>query len=137
MDTILGLFGDYGPKVLAWVLVALGGLIGTHLLSTMKNQKIAGILGRAYDAVRTAVLEVAQTYADEIKKGSADGKLTPEERVMAKRAAIDKAKSYLGSKGVKQLAKVIGLDVDNWFGGAVERTVKETKLIAGPAPLPQ
>ena len=74
------------------------------------------MLVRLDDAVLAAVREVQQVTVETIKSASADGKLTAEERAQVKQAAIDAVKSHLGTKGLGELAKILGLE-----GGAIER----------------
>src|SRR3990167_159114 len=87
-------------EVLAWVLGTLGGMIATHLVSKVSSDWARGVLYRAGDEVRSAVLEVHQTYVADIKAANADGKLTEEEKDQAYDHAIAIAKSNLGKKGL-------------------------------------
>jgi hypothetical protein len=125
-----------GDKVLLWVLVALGGLLSAWVLKQMKAGTVRDIVGRALGAVGTAVLEVGQTYVAGLK---AAGKFTPEAQDAAKQMAIGAAKSYVGAKGLKVLAKVLGLEVDKWFAAQTEAavaTLKATSEKSGALPLP-
>lgn len=117
--------------VLTWLLAKLGQFINAKV----KNEYLAGTLVRLKDAVHAAVSEVSQSYVDGLKAGrspnSADGsKLTHEEKQAAKKKAVDAAKSYLGKKGLKELAKVFGLKadaaLDEFLGGQVEKAVRDS-----------
>jgi hypothetical protein len=129
---MLELFATYGPSALAWVLAALGALLGKYLWQRMKAGYIADALQRAWVEVQGAVLEVAQTYADALKARSAGG-LTDVEKAEAKALAIGIAKANIGSKGLQRLARVLGVNLDTWLASKTEQAVK---LLSNPtAPL--
>jgi hypothetical protein len=112
--------------ILAWLSTKLAQLIGAKV----KNEYLRGVLARLDDAVFAAVRDVHQVLVEELKAASADGRLTPEERARAKKMAIDKARSYLGTKGLAELCKVLGLDaegIENLLGTRVEATVHDLK----------
>ena len=118
----------HGNSVIAWVAAAVLGLIGKYIVSKIENENVRKYVGRALDEVADAVAEVYQTFVNELKAGNADGKLTAEEKVVARKMAIDTAKSNIGTKGLKRLAKVAGIDaLDEWLGTKVEATVKMAK----------
>lgn len=134
---IFQLVGDYGGTAITILLAGIGWIVGKLLKHFLDKGYTRETLGRAWDAIRTATAEVAQTYVDGIRKGSSDGKLTGREKTEAKNRALKNAKSYLGAKGLKKLGKVLGLDdVDEWLGGQIESAVRDQKLtdaaVAGP-----
>ncbi len=116
-------YGELGLKVLqvlSPILLAaltwVAAKIAQYIQAKVKNEYLRGVLVRLDDAVLAAVREVQQVTVEAIKSASADGKLTAEERARVKQAAIDSVKSHLGTKGLGELAKILGLE-----GGAVEK----------------
>ena len=116
-------YGELGLKVLqilSPILLAaltwVAAKAAQYIQAKVKNEYLRGVLVRLDDAVLTVVREVQQVTVEAIKSGSADGKLTPDERARVKQAAIDSVKSHLGMKGIAELAKILGLE-----GGAVEK----------------
>ena len=118
------------PALLAAVTWAAAK--GAQLITAkIKNETLRGILVRLDDAVLSAVREVQQVTVDAIKAASADGTLTPDEQAQVKQAAIASVKSYLGPKGIVEIAKVLGLDgiaVDALLATRVEAAVHDLKL---------
>ena len=107
---------------LSWLSLRIAALINAKV----KNERIQGILLRLDDAVFLAVREVEQVFVSMLKTASEDGVLTAEERRQAKDAALRAARSYLGTRGLAELGKVLGLpedEVDRVIGGRVEAAV--------------
>ena len=136
-------------QILEPVLGFLGtviGLLAAYLLKKIadkvKGDYINGVLSRAIKAVEEAVLSVKQSYVDQMKADTQDGKWTKVEKARAKARAIEEAKSYLGAKGLAELVKILGLDsLDGFLGGLVESAVGKVSLSeskkeeASPIPL--
>jgi hypothetical protein len=120
------LFAAYGTKAAIAAAMALGWLLAKFVYPRVGDWADRTI-SRALSEVQDAVLEVSQTYADAIKSGKQDGKLTDEEAAEAKRRAIAIAKSNIGAKGLARLGRVLGIGVDGWLGTKVEATVKTLK----------
>lgn len=120
---------EYGPKVLVWVLAAIGGLIARHVATLTKKVWAQGIISRAWAEIRDAVEEVSQVYVDAIRKARADGKLTEEEKEEAKRMAIESFKSnFGGEEALKRLARALGIaDAMSWVESKLEVAVKDAK----------
>lgn len=140
---LYSLIADHGMTVLLWVLSILGGLIARYVVQRIQNSFAQGVVSRAWSEIRDAVLEVAQTFVDDLKLARDDGKLTARERQLAKARAIETAKSNIGAKGLQRLARILGLEnVDDWIGTKVESVVRDltpTKsktagTIADPSP---
>jgi len=117
MDT-----GDIGLKVLeisspvllaalTWAAAKLAQLIRAKV----QNEYLKNALVRLDDAVFTAVKDLQQSVVEEIKAASSDGKITDEEKKQIKDRAIAAVKSHLGTKGLAEAAKILGLE-----GGALE-----------------
>ncbi|HET6613673.1 MAG TPA: hypothetical protein VFG83_16855 [Kofleriaceae bacterium] len=125
-DFLYQLIANHGTTALAWVLTLLGGLLAKYVWHRISNSYARGVVERAWTEVRTAVMEIAQTYAGSIKKGREDGKLTSQEKGKAQMLAIETAKRNIGPKGLRRLARILGIDsVDDWIRNKVEATVHE------------
>lgn len=135
-DFVMDMLGtDMAMAAMKYGLAAVGGFLVAKVLAGIGSQMLRDMLMRAGMEVKSAVLEVHQTYVDAIKAGKADGKLDYVEKAMAKSKAIETAKANLGRKGLERLMRVLGLDADGldaWFGGKVEATVAELKASSGP-----
>jgi len=68
----------------------------------------AGLL-RVTDAALTAVQSVAQSYSDDLKAASADGKLTAEECQAARDQALQRMKHLLGEAGLSEVQRIFGV----------------------------
>lgn len=102
-------FQALSPLLLAaltWAAAKAAQLINAKV----RGEYLRGVLLRLDDAVLAAVREVHQVTVEELKAASADGRLTPEERAKVKAKAIETVRTHLGTKGIAELAKVLGLD---------------------------
>ena len=126
------LIADYGAQAVALVLTGLGLVLTKLVLVKIESAWLHDVITRAWMEVRSAVLEVGQTYVDAIKEGRADGKLTDFEKGEAKAKAIAIAKSNIGKKGLKRLAKIF--DVEEWIANKIETVVRDSKPAAPTAP---
>lgn len=133
-------YATYGPDVVAWVLAALG-TAGTFLLGLMGVARwsalVRGVIQRAWVEVQGAVLEINQTYVSELRKAREDGELTEAEKLTARTRAVEVAKANLGKKGLARLARVVGINPDEWIASKVEQAVAKTKIITGGSALPE
>ena len=130
-------YGELGLKVLqilSPILLAaltwVAAKAAQYIQAKVKNEYLRGVLVRLDDAVLTVVREVQQVTVEAIKSGSADGKLTPDERARVKQAAIESVKSHLGMKGISELAKILGLEsgaIDKLLSTRVEAAVHDLK----------
>lgn len=119
---------EQGYAVLSWVLAIVGTLLTRYVWRRIGNDYARGVVSRAYEEVRSAVLEVAQTYTSELKAGRADGRLTESEKTEAKQRAIARAKSNIGRKGLERLARVLDLEsVEGWLANRTEAAVAQYK----------
>ncbi len=119
------------PVLLAG-LTLLSGWAAKLIAAKVRMEYLRGVLIRLDDAVLSAVKEVSQTYVDALKSGRADGTLTDEESKKAKDLALSSAKSYLGMKGLSELAKVLGLgsgEVESLLSSKIEATVHDINLV--------
>ncbi|MCP4448268.1 MAG: hypothetical protein GY811_23455 [Myxococcales bacterium] len=123
-----GLIIEYGPAAAIVILSALGGALTRYVFVSIESKIVSETLGRLWDEVRAAVLEVSQTYTDALREANEDGKLTEAEKRVAKEKAIAIAKSNIGKKGLRRLARV--LDVNKWIGGKIEAFIGDKKAKA-------
>jgi hypothetical protein len=95
------------------------------------NEYLRSTLVRLDEAVLTAVKKLQQTVVAEIKAASSDGKIDDAEKARIKAAALANVKSYLGTKGLRVLAEVLGLSsgtVDEFLGSRIEAAVHDLRL---------
>jgi hypothetical protein len=112
--------------ILSWLATKLAQLIQARV----KNEYLRGVLVRLDDTVLTVVREIQQVSVDTIKAAAPDGKLTPDVKATLKQAAVGAIKQHLGSQGVADVARVLGIDgdgVDRLIGTRVEATVHDLK----------
>jgi hypothetical protein len=123
----------------AAILSALTGILAKafqFLAEKVKIQKISSIIGRIDDLAIRVVGDVHQTYVKSIKASNADGKLTEEEKELAKKMALDKLKSYLGPKGLGELQWLItGDETPGQFLASVIENILDKEKKAAAAPL--
>jgi hypothetical protein len=122
-----------GNSVIVWVGVAVAGLLGKWLLGKISNDTAQKYIGRALDEVYDAVGEVYQTFTKSLKASNADGKLTNDEKKIAKSLALATAKANIGVKGIARLSRILGIDsLDSWLATKVEATVANTHSAPKP-----
>jgi hypothetical protein len=112
---------------LTWASVRLASYIGRKV----DSERLRGVLLRLDDFVISTVKALQQAVVEAIKEASFDGKITDEDRRRFKAAAIEQVKSYLGPKGLRELAKVLGLRpdaLDGFLESRVEAAVHDVKL---------
>lgn len=117
---------------LSWLAVWAAKLIAAKT----KNEYLAGVLHRTTDAAIAAVKEIEQTYVSAIRAGKADGKLTDDEKTKAREAAMASLKSHLGTRGLGELAKVLGGGdgLDKYLGTRMEAALHTIKAAAPSHP---
>jgi hypothetical protein len=112
-------------------VVRLRPRVDELIKAKVKNEYLRGALVRLDDAVCGAVRELQQTTVDDLKGASPDGRLTPEQRAQLKRDVLDKAKAYLGARGVAEISEILGLgmpELDNKISGAAEAAIYDLKV---------
>jgi len=128
-DVALKILEIASPVLLAaltWVAAKVAQLVRAKI----KNEYLKGVLVRLDDVVFTAVKDLQQRVVDEIKAASSDGKITDAEKKGIKDKAIVSVKSHLGTKGIGELAKVLGLDsgaLDGLLSSKVEAAVHDLR----------
>lgn len=125
----LAVFKALSPVLLAaftWVAARLGQWINARV----RNEYLRGVLVRLDDAVLAVVREVHQVTVEALKAATVNGKLPPAARESVKQAALNTIKSYLGARGIAELARVLGLSsegVDRLIGTKIEAAVHDLK----------
>ncbi len=122
---------SYGIPLVTWLLGILGIGMSFVMRQIWKNARLLEVMTRLGHAVRDAVNDVFQTYISELRRANADGKLTDEEKAIAKQMAIERAKVFLGRKGIKVLLYSLGMKqetLDTFLGGQVESEIRKQKL---------
>lgn len=125
-------------------LIAAGlGWLGTYVAKLIKaktsNAWVAGTLEHLDYAVINAVKSIQQTIVERVKtardpNSPGGATITETEATEIKRAAIATAKTFLGVKGLGELAKVFGLGLgdvaglDRIFGDRIEAAVHDLRL---------
>jgi hypothetical protein len=132
----------HGNAVIAWVGVALVALLARYVVAKIGNDLLRGCVGRALDEVRDAVAEVWQTYVSALKEANVDGKLTAEEKALARQKALAIVQGNLGTKGIARLGRILGIDsVNDWLATKIESAVdvskKQGKLVEAPKAVPK
>lgn len=92
-------------------------------IANVENKKLAGYLGRAYEAVGLAVNTVSQTYVDSIKQS---GNFDEAAQAKAKEMAVDLAKELI-SYDVKQAISIAYGDFNTYLDTAIEAYVRNSK----------
>jgi hypothetical protein len=125
----LKVFEILSPILLAaltWAAAKLAQLIRAKV----QNEYLKGVLVRLDDAVFTAVKDIEQSVVEQIKEASADGKITDDEKKRIKEKALASVKSHLGTKGLAEVARILGLDggaLDGLLSSKVEAAVHDLR----------
>jgi hypothetical protein len=138
IDYLLQLMVMYGPAALAWATAFLVSVLSAHVFRKIRSDWARGVISRATDEVVDVVKSVFQSYVEGIKAGRATGGLSQDEKVEARNRAWREFSSNLGTKGLKRLARVIGIDVEDvgtWFDSKAETAIAVSKEAARRDPL--
>lgn len=128
-DIAFAIFKALSPVLLGavtWVAARLGQWINARV----RNEYLRGVLVRLDDAVLGVVREVHQVTVDALKGATVDGRLPPAARDSVKQAALNAIKSHLGTRGLTEAARVLGLSaegVDRLIGTKIEAAVHDLK----------
>lgn len=139
MDT-----GNIGLKVLEILspillsaLTWAAAKLAEFVRAKAQNEYLKGVLVRLDDAVFTAVKDMQQTVVSAIKEASADGTITADEKKQIKDKALASVKSHLGTKGLVELAKILGLEggaLDGLLSSKIEAAVHDLRRAEPVAP---
>ncbi|MDE6408556.1 MAG: hypothetical protein K2K48_05975 [Anaeroplasmataceae bacterium] len=108
---IIPLITMLGTKVISWIN------------SKIKNEKMAGLLTQATEAVINAVRSVFQTYVEQLK---ADGTFGEEKQRNALLKAKDLALSQMTDE-VKTFIQINYGDLQQWLTTSIEATINKLK----------
>lgn len=128
-DVMLQLFQYISPLavgVFAWVAGKLSQLIAARV----KNEYLRGVFMRLDDTVVSVVREIHQVTVAAIKANSVDGKIPAGARETIRNAALTAIKAHLGTKGLADVTRVLGLNGDGLerlLGTKVEAAVHDLK----------
>ena len=129
-DSVASLLAEIAP-VLVSVLGALisWGLVefNRFLRSKVKSDKVRDAIDKVNDIVKSSVDLIGQKLVDDLKRASADGKLTIEEARKVKGAAFKLAKRNLTEETTKLMVKAFG-DLDALLSGKIETEVRKSKI---------
>lgn len=113
--------------------VAILGLLAkllTSLFDFIAEKSGWAFLARVDDLMMEIVNDIYQAEIQPLKAAKADGVVTADELAKFKDVAIDRARSYLGMKGIKKLAGMVnGAGLNEVLGAKVERAVKASKVL--------
>jgi hypothetical protein len=129
------LFELLSPAALAgltWLAVTAAQLFAART----KTEHVARVLFLVDDVVLAAAREVQQVLIERQKATSRSGDLTPEQSARAKQAALDNARSQLGTRGLADITATFGLDanaVDRMIATRVEAAVHRLRQAARTA----
>lgn len=130
---LFDLFMQIIPLLTPLVLAGLGylsKLLADLIRAKTKNEYLSSTLTRLNFAVLDVVKSIEQEIIKEIKKANEDHVITDYEKQDIKKIALGSVKSYLGAKGLAQLAKVLGLDdkaIDSMLATKIESAVFDLK----------
>lgn len=123
----------FGSMGVHWIGTRAGELIKAKV----DNEHLRAALLRLDNAVVTAVKDLEQTLAKELRALARDGELTRDDRRRLKETAVRHVKRYLGASGLKELGRVLDLwelSIEDFIGSKVEATVHDMKRSPIPAP---
>jgi len=117
------------------IIMALGALLSLQITNWIKaktqNETAQGALIRLNELVATQVRANAQTIVASLREAAGDGSVDADELARIKDETIQRLKTYLGQRGLKDLAKVIdGETLDTFLEAKVEQAVHQLKEAA-------
>lgn len=120
----------FGSSVLALLTAGLA-LLTNWIAKKIKSEHWAAVVMKTDDVAIKVIRDVYQAYVEPLKAANADGKLTEDEKRNAKAMAIQQIKSYLGAKGLNELASLLSAGkIDEYLSSVVENAVSNSKNAA-------
>ncbi len=129
VDLSVQVFQFLSPLVLGAV-TWLAARLAQYINARVKNEYLRGVLVRLDDTVASVVREIQQLSVDALKGSSSDGKVPVGAREALRNAAMVTIRSHLGTRGLADLARVLGLDndaVNRFIGTKVEAAVHDLR----------
>jgi len=107
MDLFEIIMSAIGAAVTALLPVVLKRL-ADWLAGKTRSEALHRAIERTEKVVQTVVLDVSQTYVDDLRAAKADGRLEKAEIAEANRRAMKRARVLLGSRGMAELKEALG-----------------------------
>lgn len=130
MNIFMEIIIEYAAQIVAYLLLALLGVLGTWLAGKFaKRQELTNIsiaTNEAVGAAQQTVLELQQTVVDKLKAAHADGKLTEDEIKDLGDALVKKSLEKMSVPATKVLAAA-GADISAIIKGAGEAMIQNMK----------
>jgi len=130
MNVFMEIIIEYAAQIIAYLLLALLGVLGTWLAGKFaKRQELTNIsiaTNEAVGAAQQTVLELQQTVVDKLKAAHADGKLTEDEIKDLGDALVKKSLEKMSVPATKVLAAA-GADISAIIKGAGEAMIQNMK----------
>ncbi len=126
---MIELYIEYGVAALATILLAISWLYSRLLADKIKGNRTAQLVVNVGQELRAVITEVNNTYVKALKDAGQDGEWTKKEMSLAKTKAVDKFKENWGPRGIKRMARGLGIGgaIDSWLGTQVEATLTDMK----------
>ena len=122
-DILLNIISVVFTVFIIPLLTMLGTKVIYWINSKIKNEKVAGLLTQATEAVMNAVRSVFQTYVEQLK---ADGTIDEEKQRNALLKAKDLALSQMTDE-VKTYIQINYGDLQQWLTTSIEATINKLK----------
>ncbi len=118
---------EYGVPIVGTALSALLGMVLTEARKHFKSAASTSALDRLERVALLAVHDVEQTIMPGLKAAAADGKITREEAVGLRLAALNSVKKILGDQGLKEM-RAANEDLETVLGHIIEAKVRELRV---------
>ncbi len=122
-DIILNIISVVVTAIIIPLITMLGGKLISWINSKIKNEKAAGLLTQATEAVINAVRSVFQTYVEQLKKA---GTFDEQKQKTALLKAKDLALSQMTAE-VKNYIQYNYGDLQQWLTTSIEATINKLK----------
>lgn len=126
VETVLPALGSLLVALMSWLAITVQRKI--------KNEAAREMALRFSELAQDVVLEIEQTMVSSLRDAAQDGSISAEDAARAKREAVNKLKSHLGSKGKAEALKVLGLteaQLEDFVATKIEAAVAHAKNIVG------
>ena len=132
---VLPVVGTAAIAALGWLLKLLTNWLATKV----KSEYWSGVITRADDLALRIVNDTYQNTVQKMKEAKADGKLSQAEKDQVKGAALKSLKDLLGTKGLREIAKLLGADssVEGFLSTTVEHAVATAKNVGAASKGPR
>lgn len=136
-STFTDIFTDFLLRHGSILVELLFGIIfGVFVRRLDKHLWLKGFMDRLGVEAKDVVMEMNQTFVDQLRIAKEDGVITSAERAEAFSMALAKLKSNIGPKLLERAARVLGYDdagMDRLLGTKIEANVQKQNLIKSSA----